>query len=140
VEWLVYICLKKKDKQWSTKHYTVNYKWNRTIPIETVEEHRCSIRIVNSFSTNDTCCLSDVLSINKTFDTNVAGVKHHNINPLSKKLKSVESSSIWFWKKNMQQFATFVSNVLLILSTSLRQQVSLVEKVEQWPTKHYTKN
>jgi hypothetical protein len=72
IKFALRICLKKKDKQWSTKHYTGNYKWNRTIPIETVDGLRCSIMIVNSFSTNDTCCLNDMLSINKTFDTNVA--------------------------------------------------------------------
>ena len=72
IKFALRICLKKKDKQWSTKHYTGNYKWNRTIPIETVDALRCSIRIFNSCSTSDTCCLNDMLSINKTFDTNVA--------------------------------------------------------------------
>jgi hypothetical protein len=31
-----------------------------------------SIPLINSCSTNDTCCLNDVMGINKTFDTNVA--------------------------------------------------------------------
>jgi hypothetical protein len=58
IKFALRICLKKKDKQWSTKHYTGNYKWNRTIPIETVDALRCSIMILSSCSTSDTCCLN----------------------------------------------------------------------------------
>jgi hypothetical protein len=72
IKFALRICLKKKDKQWSTKHYTGHYKWNRTIPFETMDALRCFIRIFSSCSTSDTCCLNDMLSINKTFDTNVA--------------------------------------------------------------------
>ena len=71
MKFVLRICLTKKDKQWSAKHYTGNYKWDRTIPIETVDALICSIQIFNSCSTSDTCYLNDMLSVNKTFDTNV---------------------------------------------------------------------
>ena len=62
-------------RQWSTKHYTANYRFPNANALKSGEKPRCSGRVFSSFPTNDTHCLTLVITPAISHEREKGGIK-----------------------------------------------------------------